>query len=308
AINPDGTEKWRFVTGGDVRSPPAIGADGTIYVGSRDNNLYAINRNGTEKWRFATGGDVYSPAIGADGTIYVGSRDFNLYAINPDGTEKWRFATGGLVSSSPAIGADGTIYVGSYDNNLYAINPDGTEKWRFATGYTVSSSPAIGADGTIYVGSSDSNLYAVYSTSPGLAHTPWPMFHHDLKHTGRVLPLPDIKANGSDGPLTIPYGANLTVTIALDPAGYDGEDCDWWVVGGTPFGLFWYTLDRGWVRSDAPVRVYGGPLFDLSPFEVLNISGLPIGTYTFFFGVDLLMNRSLDLAELCYDSVGVTIE
>ncbi|MHC4489396.1 MAG: metallophosphoesterase family protein [Planctomycetota bacterium] len=119
-------------------------------------------------------------------------------------------------------------------------------------------------------------------------------------------PVPDIKANGSDGPITIPYGTNLTVTIALDPGGHDGEDCDWWVVGGTSFGFFWYTLDRGWVRSDPPIRVYGGPLFDLPPFDVLDITALPVGTYTFCFGVDLLMNGLLD-DGLYYDCVNVSI-
>ncbi len=45
---------------------------------------------GTLKWSYATGGGIYSsPAVGPDGTIYVGSRDFSLYAINPDGTLKW---------------------------------------------------------------------------------------------------------------------------------------------------------------------------------------------------------------------------
>ena len=59
------------------------------------------------KWVFPTGGSVFSsPAIGADGTLYVGSSDGNLYAINSDGTQKWAFLTGGSVSSSPAIGAD----------------------------------------------------------------------------------------------------------------------------------------------------------------------------------------------------------
>ncbi|MDB4805232.1 immunoglobulin domain-containing protein, partial [bacterium] len=59
---------------------------------------------------------VYSsPAIGSDGTIYVGSLEVpdNLYAINPDGSKKWAFATDYGVFSSPAIGSDGTIYVGS---------------------------------------------------------------------------------------------------------------------------------------------------------------------------------------------------
>jgi len=48
----------------------------------------------------------------------------------------------------------------------------------------VYSSPAIGSDGTIYVGSGDGHLYAIQGTG-GLASTPWPMFRHDLRHSGR---------------------------------------------------------------------------------------------------------------------------
>ena len=69
-----------------------------------------------------------SPAIGADGTIYVGSDDGKLYAINPDGTQKWAFTTGGLghfLRRLLALTAPSTW--GSYDNKLYALNPNGTE-------------------------------------------------------------------------------------------------------------------------------------------------------------------------------------
>jgi outer membrane protein assembly factor BamB len=157
-----GKLRWSFTAGGDVRSSPAIGSDGTVYVGSADHRLYAINPDGTEKWRF-TAGDIVrsSPAIGSDGTVYVGSHDHGLYAVNPDGTEKWSFMTGFRVSSSPAIGSDGTVYVSSDDNGLYAVNPDSTQKWRFRTGDWTHSSPAIGSDGTVYVGSNDHRLYAV---------------------------------------------------------------------------------------------------------------------------------------------------
>ncbi len=37
-----GTVLWEFETGGRVWSSPAIGSDGTVYVGSEDNKLYAI--------------------------------------------------------------------------------------------------------------------------------------------------------------------------------------------------------------------------------------------------------------------------
>jgi len=37
-----GTVLWEFETGRAVRSSPAIGPDGTVYVGSWDKKLYAI--------------------------------------------------------------------------------------------------------------------------------------------------------------------------------------------------------------------------------------------------------------------------
>lgn len=155
------TLKWSYVTRGCIRSSPAIGSDGTIYVGSEDGNLYAINPDGTLKWSYwAIVGPFSSPGIGSDGTIVD-----NLGAINPNGTLKWSYDSWFYASSSPAIGSDGTIYIGSYvsgeDCNLYAINPDGSLKWRYLTGGYIGSSPVIGSDGTIYVGSDDHYLYAI---------------------------------------------------------------------------------------------------------------------------------------------------
>ena len=77
-------------------------------------------------WEFETGGSVLSsPAIGSDGTVYVGSLDKKLYALSgKTGDKLWEFETGDRVLSSPAIGSDGTVYVGSNDNKLYAIKTD----------------------------------------------------------------------------------------------------------------------------------------------------------------------------------------
>jgi len=132
---------------------------------------------------------ISSPTIASDGTIYVGSFDNNLYAFNPDGTKRWQFATSDAVFSSPAIAADGTIYVGSLDSTFYAVNPDGTQRWTFTVGDGIESSPALGPDGTIYFGSYDHYLYTVPGDGP-LANTPWAMFRHDLQHTGSVQAAP----------------------------------------------------------------------------------------------------------------------
>ena len=90
--------KWKYATGGAVVSPPALGPDGTVYVGSNDNIIYAINVTGGLKWKYATGGQVQSsPALGPDGTVYVGSGDYNIYAITSTGGLKWKYATSNLV-------------------------------------------------------------------------------------------------------------------------------------------------------------------------------------------------------------------
>ena len=80
------TVLWEFKTAGEVKSSPAIGSDGTVYVGSRDNKLYALSgKTGDKLWEFKTGDFVFSsPAIGPDGTVYVGSQDHWLYAIKTD--------------------------------------------------------------------------------------------------------------------------------------------------------------------------------------------------------------------------------
>lgn len=158
--------KWRFETGGDIDTSPAIGGDGTVYTGSEDGNLYAIDpKTGDEIWRFPAGSEILSsPAIGADDTIYFGAQN-SLYAVKPNGTLKWSFDVGDYVFSSPAVSKDGrVVYVGSGNGGLYAINATGTMKWQFQTGDKITSSPAIGHDGieeVVYAGSQDCHVYAV---------------------------------------------------------------------------------------------------------------------------------------------------
>ena len=143
-------------------SSPAVGSDGTIYLGTFHQQLWAVDSNGVTRWQFKTGSEIKSsPAIGTDGTIYFGCRDRKFYAVSPEGKKKWTFATGAWVDSSPALGRDGTIYFGSWDKHLYALNPDGTLKWKFETGGEIDSSPAVGADETIYFGSHDKKCYAL---------------------------------------------------------------------------------------------------------------------------------------------------
>ncbi|MBN2381112.1 PQQ-binding-like beta-propeller repeat protein [candidate division WOR-3 bacterium] len=169
ALYPDGTLKWRCLTGGNVSASPAVGSDGTIYAPSYDGHVYAINPDGTLKWEYDTEtmNLIYSsPAIASDGSVYFGSFDGGIYALYPEPVEdellKWRYQTGDNIYSSPAIDQNGNVYIGSADNYLYCLDPDGNLNWSYRTDGIIVSSPAIEVDGNVYFGSYDGYLYSLY--------------------------------------------------------------------------------------------------------------------------------------------------
>ena len=98
-----------------------------------------------------------------------------------------------------------------------------------------------------------------------------------------------------------------------------GDNADWWVaakVSDTSTSDGWYYFDlstSGFVFAgdslfDLPAT-FQGPVSSLTTFQVLNISvsGLPLGKYTFYFGVDMNMNGVIDIDRLVFDSVFVNI-
>jgi outer membrane protein assembly factor BamB len=162
AINPDGTLRWRFATGGHVSSAPAVLPDGMVVAGCQDDTIYAVAPDGTKRWDFRAGGDVESsPVVGEDGTIYIGADDRKLYALGFDGTLRWAFTTGGDVRASAALAPSGLILVGAFDGQLYGIKPDGTLSFTFRTGDRIVSSALVDAKGAVLVGSQDDRVYAL---------------------------------------------------------------------------------------------------------------------------------------------------
>ena len=167
ALSPQGGILWTVdVPGLTGWGMPAIGADGTLYFGSRigsAGSLVAVDPGGSIRW-ILDGLDRISssPALGPDGTIHVaGGR--HVHAVDPRGEIQWTYETPGrnFFISSPAVASDGTIYVGGNDHALHAIDRDGSPRWTFKTGDLIRAPPSIGADGTIYVPSHDGRLYAV---------------------------------------------------------------------------------------------------------------------------------------------------
>ncbi len=225
-LNEDGTEVAGFPTtyGGGISSSPAIADldnNGTLEIvfGTADNQFHCVNETGgPDKWTrfFQQFGSsrTPSPAIGdinKDGILDVvtaatgGSPTPKVYAMRGDnGGDIFTpvfYGTGTTsVSECSPILTDlngdtfPDILQGAENGNLYGWLHNGQP----APGFPISlpgevrSSPLawdIDNDGLteiVYAGW-DATLYAWDLPTPfAQSSSPWPMFHHDVRHTGLV--------------------------------------------------------------------------------------------------------------------------
>lgn len=208
-INPAGAIQWSYRTGDTIgiTSSPAIGTDGTIYLGTESGRLLAIKDNALS-WAYETSpraGISSSPIIATNGNIYFSADDGKIYQIDANThlpVPGWP-AQASLtpLTSTPALTADGYIYVVDDDELLIAMGPDGIVRWQTALvvppygrrgghrgsvlSIDVVPSPTVDNYGIIYV-TCPAGVFAVAGRlAGGLANSPWPMFHHDVRHTGK---------------------------------------------------------------------------------------------------------------------------
>ena len=182
----NGSHIWVTTHGGNGNtSPAAIGADGTVYMGS-GHAIFAINpSDGSVKWRNGISG-VYrnSPVLGQDGDVlYVAAGYGDLFAIDSsNGQILWQYRTTGNYSA-PVVGYDGMIYV--IDENpqrtvstVHAVNSDGSGAWAEPySGASRSPGAVLLDDGTlVFAMESLQGIQALHTSSQGLAATSWPSF------------------------------------------------------------------------------------------------------------------------------------
>jgi outer membrane protein assembly factor BamB len=252
------TLKWQFQTSPnnecdkDLKSYPAIAADGRIYVGADDGKGRIWRINPDTGLSEASG--MISPAFGSCGSgsnrhdtnstpsidqqrnqVYIASDDGMLHAFDlttlahlwgaPAGSETGRSPE----DSQPAIyPLDGTVIIGSDDGKVYAVNSDGSPKWSSAAcpgvnGAFVESSAAIGANGLAYIGSS-CGLNA-FNVANGVAT--W-QFGSDVVEFSPMIG-PDgtvyMPSESNDGPEVASLtaitqagvGSPITVTVSANP-------------------------------------------------------------------------------------------
>lgn len=154
--------------------PPAVAADGTIYVGS-STDMRAFGSDGSTKWCVKVPGRASAPVVGPDGTVYFADlcgEPRGLRAFSPKGKPKWSSDIDNkTVAWEPAIAPDSTVYVSvsaddeTFDTQrgfgeLHALRSSGSQKWKLDAGIDLSR-PAIGGDGTIYLATLSGELWAV---------------------------------------------------------------------------------------------------------------------------------------------------
>lgn len=235
----DGTlvSGWPKVCGHHVDPSPAladIDSDGDyeVFFGSLDNHLYGLDHRAHDLpgWPNRCGSGLYegivsSPAVAdldgnsilevVTGRGIIQSNSGAVYAFTAAGETLSGFpvlTSSGSVLSSPCLAdidedGDLEIIVGCQGGKLHGLHHNGSVALGFPieVGAPVTSSPAAGdidldGDVEIAVGGKYDSLYiwdlpARYD--PDWA--PWPMFHHDPLHTGR-LPLGPVSVSRTEPP------------------------------------------------------------------------------------------------------------
>jgi eukaryotic-like serine/threonine-protein kinase len=194
-----GKTKWKFQAASTLQASPAV-ADGVVYCGSHDNNLYAFDAVvGTVLWKYYSEYPILIPAVldkdklfcgnnrhifalnRSDGkklwernfsistpmalyndVLYAATNDGVLYAITAEGGQViWKFKAGKFFYSGPAV-AGGQVLIACNDR-LYGLDGQrGTVRWQFKVTQTVSFASCVLHDSCLYwAGGMDNSVYAI---------------------------------------------------------------------------------------------------------------------------------------------------
>ena len=284
---------------GGIWTTPALGSIGAVYFGDWRGRFYSCSdtQGNYARWVIDTGADriLSSPAVDDKGRVYFGDSNGTVYCVATVDTNHlaetpWpRFGLDNQGTQSLAVAS--SIDADFRGDPVTGYSPLEVSFTDLSTGTITSWSWDFG-DGETSTEQNPTHLYTapgtytIALTVSGAAGSDTETKTNYITVSGG-LPVPDIKVNESDGPVTISAGSTVSVTIALDPGKYEGQNADWWVAAHTPFASpgDWYTYvyPTGWQTG---IHLCAQtPLFVLDSREVLNTS-LPAGSYTFYFAVD----------------------
>jgi outer membrane protein assembly factor BamB len=276
---------WNFTTNGSVISSPSV-ANGIVYVGSQDKNIYAIGAySGNLIWKFTTQDAIESSPAIANGKVYTGGDDGYVYCLDAyTGAFIWKtFVNGDLpytygsfvLKSSPVI-SGGKVYIGSLDGYLYALDANnGGIVWRVKTDGQIESSPAV-ADGAVYFTAEEPTAGALYKLDANSGALIWK----------QQLPY-EYQFTGGTEMLGSPSVANGMVFASSDLRSYYGIDA-------ATGDFVWNFTDPAAMEFIASSPIYvNGDLFIIDKFNIACLNATNGHTiWSFYTGDELYISPS----------------
>jgi PQQ-like domain len=216
--------KWAFRGSGSGHSPPALGPDGTIYVGT-GRSLQAVSPDGRLLWDTPLNAPD-TPLISEDGTIYIALRPGIVFGVSKEGKYAWRPGYGLIgFNSPPALGPDTTLYYLNTVGDIFAFQPKRSEQtiWSLNTFREGMLGTATVLPGSARVGVISTGAAPVV-TSSGSIIVPRQNFLHSISSGGS----PEWELQLTSGSLgqaalatdgTIYVGDSESVLYAVDSSG-----------------------------------------------------------------------------------------
>jgi len=273
--------KWTFTApdGFHIVASPAIGRDGTVYVGTADpsttakGTLYAVSPDGHERWKMDAGAVEVSPAVGADAGgyehVFVAGADGvgtgNMWALDSRDGGVLRVCDGTVRPvAAPAISTtsfNGTPFdtatMGGSNKALYAFRPDIGDASAFCLA-TLSPLATVPSGNVVVSGS---RFFVPGSSS---AEIDWA----DFGATGWTGPN-SIATTTTPGTLAL-SGSRFLYSMAagVGAIGTDGSAFDQSTLSGAPsFGPVIASDTKGYVGASA--GLVNVPLANLSNSSLL---------------------------------------
>jgi outer membrane protein assembly factor BamB len=125
--------KWNVRSAGTGVSHPAIGPDGTIYVGT-SVGVQAFSPAGKELWKLTFGG-AGTPVLSDDGTLYFSSSYGFVLGVSPDGKLTWQPKLGLIgFRAPPALGPSTSLYYVNSASDIFVFAPKRSETYDWTLG------------------------------------------------------------------------------------------------------------------------------------------------------------------------------
>ncbi|MBF0538654.1 MAG: hypothetical protein HQL03_10425 [Nitrospirae bacterium] len=254
------------------------GADGVIPI------TYKASRKAAEdltlEWPFTDDGIYYASISNVDPNVFGSGTDYALSVYRPTAPSFTVAISGNITNCDTKTSTNIAI-----ENATIKV----ADKWTALSDNNGHyGMTAVEGTQTMYISAEG---YLPLSKSVAISQTN-PTFNACLNRDGNVMPYLKVEPSVPPGATSM----DLTVTIGMDPGKYTGYPVDWWLAYEVNGNFTTFSVNQGWKWVSNITYAYQGGLFTLS--QTLPVKVPVNGSYTFYFGIDTVMNGKVDSDKL----------